>query len=232
MAGLGFKDFQVGEVLTSSDVDGYLMQQAVMRFADSGARGSALGTAPGTAVALAEGMVSYRDDINALQVYNGSAWTSPLPGIGSNVVQAVKTDTFSTSSSSYEDVLTASITPSSDTAKVLVFASIPLSFQDATANRSAKVSLFRSTTNLAVPDSPSNRTPVMSSLNNAEASSINVQTLTFLDSPASSTAVTYSVAVTMGGSSGTLYVNRGDDDTDTAGRSRGITTLTLIEVAP
>jgi len=76
VAGLGFKDFQVGEVLTSSDVDGYLMSQAVMRFADSTARGSALGTAPGTAVALAEGMVSYLDDTNSLEVYTGSQWAS------------------------------------------------------------------------------------------------------------------------------------------------------------
>jgi hypothetical protein len=47
VAGQGFKDFAVGEVLTSSDVDGFLMQQSVMRFADDGARGSALGTAVG-----------------------------------------------------------------------------------------------------------------------------------------------------------------------------------------
>jgi hypothetical protein len=64
VAGQGFKDFVVGEVLTSSDVDGFLMQQSVMRFADDGARGSALGTAVGTGV-LAEGMVAYLDDVDA-----------------------------------------------------------------------------------------------------------------------------------------------------------------------
>ena len=79
MAGLGFKDFQVGEVLTSSDVDGYLMQQTVMRFADAAARGSALGTAVGTAVPLAEGMVTYLDDSNMIAVYTGSVWESVPP---------------------------------------------------------------------------------------------------------------------------------------------------------
>ena len=74
MAGLGFKDFQVGEVLTSSDVDGYLMQQTVMRFPSAAARGSALGTAAGTGVALSEGMVTYLDDTNVLSVYDGTAW--------------------------------------------------------------------------------------------------------------------------------------------------------------
>ena len=81
MAGLGFKDFQVGEVLTSSDVDGYLMQQSVMRFADSAARGSALGTATGTGVPLAEGMVVYLDDVDRLEMFDGTEWrraTVPL----------------------------------------------------------------------------------------------------------------------------------------------------------
>jgi hypothetical protein len=73
VAGQGFKDFVVGEVLTSSDVDGFLMQQAVMRFADDGARGSALGTAVGTGV-LAEGMLTYNLDTKALEVYDGTAW--------------------------------------------------------------------------------------------------------------------------------------------------------------
>ena len=59
MAGLGFKDFQVGEVLTSSDVDGYLMQQTVMRFADAAARGSALGTVLLRAVAVLEDLVEF-----------------------------------------------------------------------------------------------------------------------------------------------------------------------------
>ena len=74
MAGLGFKDFAVGEVLTAADVDGYLMQQTVMRFADSAARGSALGTAPGTAVELSEGMVTYLDDSNTVSAFNGTSW--------------------------------------------------------------------------------------------------------------------------------------------------------------
>jgi hypothetical protein len=61
--------------LTSSDVDGYLMEQAVMRFASDAARGSALGTAVGAGTALAEGMMSYLDDENTVQVFNGTSWS-------------------------------------------------------------------------------------------------------------------------------------------------------------
>lgn len=71
MAGLGRKVFTPGEVLRAADVNGYLMDQAVMRFAGTAARGSAIGTAT-------EGMISYLDDINAVQVYDGTAWADTM----------------------------------------------------------------------------------------------------------------------------------------------------------
>lgn len=70
MAGLGYKDFTVGQVLTSAEVDGYLMQQTVMKFADASARTTAL------SAVLAEGMVSYLSDTNSIEYYNGSSWAS------------------------------------------------------------------------------------------------------------------------------------------------------------
>lgn len=70
MAGAGFKDFTAGDILTATQVDEYLMQQTVMRFADSAARTTALSGV------LAEGMLSYLNDTNTVQVYNGSAWVN------------------------------------------------------------------------------------------------------------------------------------------------------------
>lgn len=70
MAGLGYKDFTVGQVLTSAEVDGYLMQQTIMVFADSAARTTAL-----TGV-VAEGMFSFLKDTNSTEYYNGSSWVS------------------------------------------------------------------------------------------------------------------------------------------------------------
>jgi len=66
MAGLGRKVFVANEVLTAAEVNGYLMDQAVMVFADSAARTSAIGTP-------SQGMVSYLQDTSTLQVY-GTAW--------------------------------------------------------------------------------------------------------------------------------------------------------------
>lgn len=67
MAGAGYREFQANEVLTAANVNTYLMEQTVMVFDDSAARGSAIGTAT-------EGMVTYLKDTNATEYYDGSAW--------------------------------------------------------------------------------------------------------------------------------------------------------------
>ena len=68
MAGAGYKLFNTGDVLTAAQVNTYLQEQTVMVFASSAARTSALSGV------LAEGMVSYLQDSNVVEVYNGSAW--------------------------------------------------------------------------------------------------------------------------------------------------------------
>jgi hypothetical protein len=75
MAGLGRKTFSPGDVLTSSDVQGYLMDQSVMVFAGTAARASAIPSP-------SAGMVAY-STATQLQVYNGSAWVDLSTGYGS-----------------------------------------------------------------------------------------------------------------------------------------------------
>jgi hypothetical protein len=61
-----YKNFQPQQ-LTASEVNTYLMNQSVMVFANSAARSAAL-TLP------TEGMVTYLQDTDELEIYNGSAW--------------------------------------------------------------------------------------------------------------------------------------------------------------
>lgn len=70
MAGLGYKTFTAGEVLTAANLQGYAVDQSIMVFDDSTARTSALGTL------VAEGMVSYLKDTDAIEKYDGTAWAS------------------------------------------------------------------------------------------------------------------------------------------------------------
>ncbi len=72
--GSGYKQFTAGAVLTASEVNNYLMEQSVMTFAGSAARGSAIGTAN-----YEEGMTSYLQDTDKLEVYNGTNWVSVAP---------------------------------------------------------------------------------------------------------------------------------------------------------
>jgi len=73
---MGFKDFAVGEVLTSQDVDNFLMRQTVMVFDDAAARTTAL------AAVLTEGMVTYLRDTNAVEVFDGAEFTTISGGGG------------------------------------------------------------------------------------------------------------------------------------------------------
>lgn len=68
MAGAGFKNWNNGDVLYSSDLNTYLGQQTVMVFANATARTAALSGY------LAEGMVSYLKDTDTVEVYDGTNW--------------------------------------------------------------------------------------------------------------------------------------------------------------
>ena len=71
-AGLGFKTFTTGEVLTAADTNGYLMQ-GILVFASAAARAIAI-TSP------QEGQYSYLKDTNALEYYDGAAWVGAPVG--------------------------------------------------------------------------------------------------------------------------------------------------------
>lgn len=81
-AGLGFKDFSTGEVLTAADVDGYLMQ-GIWVFTNAAARDAAV-TSP------QEGNACYLKDTDVIQVYTGSAWAAQSASnpISANIVDA------------------------------------------------------------------------------------------------------------------------------------------------
>jgi len=67
-AGLGFKTFVTGEVLTAADTNGYLMQ-GVNVFANAAARTAAI-TSP------QEGQYSYLKDTDSTEFYTGAAWSA------------------------------------------------------------------------------------------------------------------------------------------------------------
>jgi hypothetical protein len=69
MAGAGRKVFTAGDVLTASQVQDYLQDQAVMVFAGTAARSAAIATPT-------EGMLSYQKDTDAIEAYDGTNWVN------------------------------------------------------------------------------------------------------------------------------------------------------------
>lgn len=82
MAGSGVRLFLSGEIAYAADINTYLMDQVISRFANAAARDLAFGDGVPVSLggsgkpALSEGRFCYLDDINEVQYYNGSTWQS------------------------------------------------------------------------------------------------------------------------------------------------------------
>ena len=224
----GYREFQTGEVRTAANVNDFLMEQSVMTFADDAARTTAL------AAVLREGLLTYNWDTNALERYDGTAWVPAAPdvaGIGSNVVSTTKTDTFSTSSSSFTAItgLAATITPSSATAKVLVM--VHISANDAQAGAASNFRLMRGATAVSIGDASGSRNRATVSFKEDSGDSRGTSPLAFmfLDSPGVATATTYSVEIAVNAAF-RINTTMADPDSDIPG-ARTTSSITVIEVA-
>jgi hypothetical protein len=99
-AGLGFKTFTTGEVLTAADTNGYLMQ-GINVFADATARDAAI-TSP------QEGQFAYLKNTNVTTYYTGSAWENASSGgmtLISTTTMSGSPITLSSIPSTYKDLV-------------------------------------------------------------------------------------------------------------------------------
>ena len=145
------------------------------------------------------------------------------------VVSTFKSDIFSTSSTSMVDItgMAATITPKFSNSKILVLINLTVGYA---GNNYSPVNLVRNGTNIAQPTTSST---YQATLNNygGEGSGFTAGTaqaqyaLSYLDSPATTSAVTYKLQIYTTG--GTTYIN-----TRPASQNGTCTsTLTLLEVA-
>jgi len=191
------KVFTAGEVLAASDVNNFLMDQTVMVFAGTAARGSAIGTAT-------EGMYAHLNDTDTLTYYNGSSWVSALPASTSAILQVVSANNntgATTTSTSYQSTgLTATITPSSTSSKILIFAQT--SGSSSSPATPATWTIFRGT--VAGTDLAPN-TEGMSFIYSVANGEIRGKASgSILDSPNTTSAVTYTFAFRSTGGGGTV----------------------------
>ena len=169
--------------------------------------------------ALAEGQFAYIEATNTTQYYDGAAWLAVAGAKLGQVVNTVKTDTFTSTSTAYVDItgLSLSITPTSASSKILVFAVVngtgPNNVSDVV------VQLVRDSTAIGNGAAAGSRRVGFAQIN-AGSGFIYGSAITFLDSPATTSATTYKIQGALMTGSGTFTINRSGTDTDNAGYAR------------
>jgi len=145
------------------------------------------------------------------------------------VVSTTKTDTFSSAVTAFTDItgLSVTITPTLATSTILVMA-------DVSTMQSADVSsgwarLVRDSTAVYLGDAAGSRTRASHMIGWASGSNTGTPIfMTFIDSPATTSATTYKVQV--GNQSGTTYVNQTSSATDSAIYPRTASSITVMEI--
>jgi hypothetical protein len=160
-----------------------------------------------------------------------SAYT---PSKIAQIVSTAKTDTFTASLATTAITtitgLSVSITPSVNTSKVLLFVNI--SAGSSGSDISPMYIVERDGTPIGVGDAAGSRTRVTFGADlYLTTAGMQTAAITYLDSPATTSAITYTVDVMhTSNSTQTVYVNRSQADNDLARRGRAISTITAIEV--
>ncbi len=192
--------------------------------------------ATGTAITLGDSGDTFTVPSGVTLTNNGTA-----SGFGGGkvlqVVQTVKTDTFTTTSGTLVDItgLSASITPSATSSKILVSASV----WAGTALYVVHLALFRDSTEIGKADTAGSRPvsflDVTGSGESITDGQIMQSTGELLDSPATTSSVTYQIkgARRYDNSGQTLYINRSYQDRDVGNTydQRKVSTVTLMEIA-
>ena len=149
-----------------------------------------------------------------------SSWIGAVSRSGGilQVVSTTKTNTFSTTSTSFANItgLTASITPRSTSSKIYV--ALNLGIVDADGLKGISGDLTRNGTQIGAGGSVGWFQTIVA------ADRPEVVSYTYLDSPSTTSSVAYQARIAT--TSGTVYVNRNQLNT-----YYGVSTVTLIEVA-
>ena len=156
---------------------------------------------------------------------------STLPtGSVLQVVSTTKTDTFSTSSTTFVDVTgySVSITPTSVTSKILVICNITATAAGAVFSVQGR--LVRGSTPIAIGDAAGSRTQASYMWEGAQEANFGIST-TYLDSPATTSSTTYKIQIRTNNGAYTTYVNRATTDVDSSAYARTASTITVMEIA-
>ena len=171
--------------------------------------------------------------LNATQLTSGAVPRSQMPaGSVIQVIQAVKDSVWSNDTDDYVDItdLTADITPTDNTNKVLVCFSISAS---SSSGQRFAIRMLADGTQIAVGAVRSNRTRATSLSTTGGANDAFDFAKMYLHSPTTTSTVTYKLQGFAEGSGANqvMYVNQCENDGDESTFFTGYSTLTLMEIS-
>jgi hypothetical protein len=184
-----------------------------------------------------DGMMIYETDTNLVRIWNGTAWktlsySDYTSGSIIQLTSVTKTDTFTASTTTYTDItgMSASITPTSASSKVFVLVNIQGS--NNVAVDTATLRLLRDSTAIALGDTAGSRIVGTSSLSGgSDGNVVASNVISFLDSPATTSATTYKIQGKSNQAANAFFINRTRFDTDGAVSVRVSSSITLMEIA-
>jgi len=155
-------------------------------------------------------------------------WATAGGGKIGQVVQTVNTatETIATTTPTLLPDFTLTITPVATTSKILIMSNTPIS---AVATYASFIQLYRDTTQIFMGDAASSR--IRASMSSVVTNNRQLWThsICYLDSPSSTSAIDYTIKW-FGQVSGTFYMNRTEDDQDSALYGRVAASITAMEV--
>lgn len=168
-----------------------------------------------------------------LPASTGTILTNTAPKAGNilQVLQSVKTDTFTTTNTAFQipSGLSVAITPSSTSSKILVM--VTTQFAVDADNGHGYAILQRDGTVILQGDAAGSRPRTYVAQNNFGNNAPPNYQLVALDSPSTTSAVTYSLGVRSSNAT-TVYLNRAvRDNNDTGFDPRSASTIIVMEVA-
>ena len=152
------------------------------------------------------------------------------------VVPAIKTDTFTTtaaiSSPAAVTGLSCTITPTSSSSKILIMAHVGSS-SCTNGDFAARFHLFKGGSEIsgAKGDAAGSRTVMAFCARHSASNRYSSQSMTYLDSPSTTSATTYQLHMSVEPSGGSACLNRSGNDGNQEAFSRTISTLTVMEVS-
>jgi|LakMenE01Jun11ns_1017448.scaffolds.fasta_scaffold9908672_2 hypothetical protein len=159
------------------------------------------------------------------------AAANPVSKIG-QVLSTTLTTQFTRSSATMGDItgLTVSITPTANTSKIYVTASVSVGTDNAVGYVFAQLARGGTAISGAVATGTGSKIATTSQVAAAVVQAMGSMSMEFLDSPASTSALTYSVQISSGGGAGLVKINSSYTDTDSNSFARAVSTITVFEV--